>query len=241
MSALAGCRPWIFGQSLGPLRSDTSKRLTKDIFTRCPVRYLRDTASIELAASMGIAAQLAPDAVFALTSRMNELREAKEADNIKKIKKYSKGINLRPWNKNFYADVAACKDIVDAQGPLLGLALCAEDVKCLEEAAAKKLFDIEEIILLDSLESFADISFGLENITAMRLHCLILSFMSEIPCIALPYDPKVSSFAKNNGVPRLNLAQKKLDIPKNTELIKPAEMQSALVKAMQGALSRVGI
>ena len=77
----------------------------------------------------------------------------------------------------------------------IGAALSDDDIPCLKNAG------IRSIVRVHSLEQAAELWAGAQQAVGMRLHFGVLSRIFRTPCALMPYDPKVSEFARMSGIP----------------------------------------
>lgn len=191
MAALLGCVPWCLGQSVGPLRSTSGAWLARNALRRCSVRYVRDEGSRSLLQQWGIDSEISPDLVLSLSLLKPE-----------GPKSYIL-VNMRSWYGNLperFARVLAAFSQAEGK-PLLGVALVREDVRIMEGLKADGLLPEGMAIRLLEPGNLSEI-FGQGSIAVgMRLHFNVLALIHGLSCIAVPYDPKVVSFAKDWDIP----------------------------------------
>jgi hypothetical protein len=141
---------------------------------------------------MGIgAAALAPDPVMAL--RPSVLR-SKEEHLL---------VNVRP-SKSFDLSKLArsIMRLASATGlSPVGFAMAQEDLIPLRDL---ETFGVRwsQVKLLRTLGDFEEMASRAGGSVSMRLHGVVLSALSGLHCAALPYDPKVESFADAFGIPK---------------------------------------
>lgn len=188
LSRLAGCSPWVFGNSLGPLRSWLGRYLTRSGLKMCSSVSLRDVHSLKLAKSFKIKARLSPDPVLSLN-----------------VDKGGKGdivfVNLRPWNGVLESRVASnLGSYLRGKGlRAVGIAMAQEDSDLLKRFKDDGLLPLESVFMLQR-ENF-DIWSNCSCAIGMRLHFNVLSSLAQVPSIAVPYDPKVVDFASFFEIP----------------------------------------
>ena len=193
LARMAGCAPWSFGQSFGPFRTKTGEVLSRSAVRRMSVRGVRDLRSLEILESWGLSGVLTPDAVFSLAS---EEARGEKRDGVLLV-------NLRPWPGDLTIHAAAeARRLSEATGiPLVGVAMSAADEALLHSFRDSGTLPCAEIRrpagIQDARRLWRDAaaSFG------MRLHFCILSALFDVPCTAVPYDPKVAGFAQSMGMP----------------------------------------
>jgi len=194
MAKLANCRPWCFGQSVGPLNGTLQRFLARDALSACERRGVRDRLSMETLAGWGLGAVFSPDLVFGLDSlpfdgKAGEPRLA---------------LNIRPWRNGLPEQVAEkVGEYARSRGlSVRGIALAEEDARTMEELGCRGLLELEGIDRWNpgARDSLA-FPGGCMGAVGMRLHFCILSAMAGIPLLSVPYDPKVQGFAEMLNVP----------------------------------------
>ena len=197
MAWAAGCTPWMFGQSVGPFRRMVSELMARNAIGRCVVRVVRDERSMKMLANWGYVASLAPDPVVALTTDT-----CYRADGGRIL------VNIRPWgDDSLPRKILSCASRVsETTGlPIDLVAMAPED-----EILSKKLI-LEmglDHIDIQRIKDLADIRRAWRNAGfafGMRLHFCILSLIFGLPCLAVPYDPKVSEFCVSHSLPMWNM------------------------------------
>ena len=85
--------------------------------------------------------------------------------------------------------------------PILGVALSEHDVRVMGELRAAGAFKPEDIMLVRTMDDAIGVWRSGYCGVGMRLHFCVLSVLADIPCAAVPYDPKVAWFAQDWGLP----------------------------------------
>ncbi len=195
MAEMAGCVPWAFGQSIGPLAGRLSVFLALDALKRCKARFVRDDPSLDWLQQRGLEGYKAPDPVFGLSGFG---------------KTSGKGryllLNVRPWKDDLPRRTAkAARDLAfRSEGEIIGIALSPEDERCMTEFHQEGIIRFREIRRIRSVREASEIWPETSLAIGMRLHFCILSVMAGHRCVAVPYDPKVSAFAKEWHLPLWN-------------------------------------
>lgn len=193
MALVAGCVPWAFGQSVGPLSSSLASALARNAIGLCRARGVRDRGSMDMLSGWGLDGEIVPDPVMALSGSFNRTD--------------SKGkyllVNVRPWQGGLpEAAARGASSAAESMGiPLLGVALSEHDVKVMEELREAGAFKPEDIILVRTMNDAIGVWRSGYCGVGMRLHFCVLSVLADIPCAAVPYDPKVAWFAGDWGLP----------------------------------------
>lgn len=193
MAEKAGCIPWAFGQSIGPLKRRLAEYLAFDAFRRCRVRVVRDRLSVEWLLKKGLDTGLAPDPAFALS---DETGRSRRGGSIL--------LNVRPWKNDLPEKTAAAvQEYASRSGEkIIGVALSPEDERCMTDLQRKGIIRFKEIRLITSSNGAYKVWADASAAFGMRLHFCVLSVMMGHSCVAVPYDPKVSSFANEWHLPQ---------------------------------------
>lgn len=192
MALLAGCRIWMFGQSIGPLNSRLARFLARDAIGRCKVRVVRDSPSIDILSEWGQHAQMVPDPVLGLATNRTEISEGRYLL-----------VNIRPWvDPDIPERVLSCAlEISSREGiPLRIVAMAPEDEKLAQHYISMKGIQNMKIESAWDLKDVSRIWKGAKFAFGMRLHFCILSRLNGIPCLAVPYDPKVEGFCSSHAM-----------------------------------------
>lgn len=192
MALLAGCRVWMFGQSIGPFNSRLARFLARDAIERCKVRVVRDHPSMDILVEWGQHAQMVPDPVLGLvpdgtaTSGGGYLL-----------------VNIRPWgDADIPESVFSCAlEISSREGmPLRIVAMAPEDAELAQHYLSMKGIQNMNIERACDWKDVSRIWKGAKFAFGMRLHFCILSRLNGIPCLAVPYDPKVEAFCSSHAM-----------------------------------------
>ncbi|MBQ7544445.1 MAG: polysaccharide pyruvyl transferase family protein [Synergistaceae bacterium] len=181
LAKLLVCRVWALGQSVGPLKSRVSRMLAGDALRLCEAVHVRDEKSYSLAKSLGCRNVIrGHDLVLSLPADVQPHAAACTL------------VNLRPC-----ADLDTFTRIIapNLKGRVVGVALSDEDID------AMKGLSLTEIVRVRSFSEAADVWSKASCAVGMRLHFGVLSRIFRTPLAMMPYDPKVSEFASQSGVP----------------------------------------
>lgn len=194
IARLCGTVPWAVGQSIGPLRSPLAIQLTKNAMTACVFRGVRDERSLEYLKLWRLAGRLSPDLVVGL-----EVKKALGTGRLLLL-------NLRPGYDALaeQAARAAQKAAEAEQRKIRCIALSKADEITIRHFIDKKVIkslESNEIILTQTLRDFEKAAADCSHAIGMRLHFIILSFLSGLRISAVPYDPKVESFSLLYNIP----------------------------------------
>lgn len=190
----AGCRPWAFGQSVGPLRSWIGRTLARNALGHCVLRVVRDNPSEDLLHRWKLPCRRSADAVFLLT----EDRVPPSSGGSRTLL-----VNVRPWPGELSLSCArnAAEQASRRGWSLTGVALAPEDEKLMESFCRKGFFPCDRVVRLTSLRQARELFEGASAVVGMRLHFLVLATLLSRPAVAVPYDPKVGAFAQDWGLP----------------------------------------
>jgi len=231
MAERAGCIPWAFGQSIGPLARRLSRFLALDALKRCKARYVRDDPSLEWLEKRGLEGHKAPDPVFGLSLF------GKTSGTGRYLL-----LNVRPWKDDLPRRTAvAARDLAfRSEREIIGVALSPEDERCMTDFQEEGIIRFREIRRIRSASEASGIWTETSAAMGMRLHFCILSVMAGRRCVAVPYDPKVSSFAKEwhlpqwNGYGQLPTPEQDMDLSGKLE-----KTRHEIASAMHSALNTV--
>ncbi|MEO8849332.1 MAG: polysaccharide pyruvyl transferase family protein [Casimicrobiaceae bacterium] len=211
-------------QGVGPLRSENSRELTRDVYQRMSSISLRDAHSAAILQDIGVAARplIAPDPGW---SWLGEEPPARPLDNEYPALKGRKvlAVVVRDWPFEEHWE--------DKFVQVLGTAL-ADDWVCLwidffraplpvgspqpESVIARRLIDrlgtaAQHIIWTGTTiqQAYAAIR-QCDAALAMRMHALLMAHLAGLPAVALEYDEKVGAMNADLGMPasqRLKLGE----------------------------------
>jgi polysaccharide pyruvyl transferase CsaB len=194
MARLANCRPWCFGQSVGPFRGKMAGVLARDALGACEARVVRDRFSLDILKGWGLEAKVAPDLVFGL----------RLFPNGRSVSPKTLLVNIRPWRNGLPERLAAeLGAYARSEGlEIRGIAMAEEDARMMADLERRGFMELQGI---DRLVSAEDCSLAWPGECAgavgMRLHFCILTVLAGIPLLAVPYDPKVTGLAEAFELP----------------------------------------
>ena len=182
---LAGCKVWAAGQSIGPLRRKISRALARNAFSSCRSVMVRDGHSRDF---LGGRALLSEDLVLALPSSRSEKGGSRFL------------LNLRAWDGRLeYEAARAFSTLALPEGTsVVGVAMDRGDARLMEKMDSDGQLRLDELVC-PSLGQVPEVFRGGASALGMRLHFGVLCMKSAIPCALIPYDPKVSAFARRWG------------------------------------------
>lgn len=181
LARLLGCRVWALGQSVGPLSGRLSRYFAGDALRQCEAVHVRDENSFRLARELGCSdVTLGSDLVMTLKPK-------KKGGNPSGYML----VNLRPCRSLMhYAEI-----IKPYTSGAKGAALSDEDISALG------MLGLRDVVRVRTFEEACGLWGGASCAVGMRLHFGVLSRMFGVPLSMMPYDVKVSEFARQSGVP----------------------------------------
>ena len=190
-----GAIPWALGQSVGPLSTRIGLGLARDALSRCRIVQVRDKASEVLCASLGLTAEAGEDLALSLGDRFTPAGDGDKPTATLLV-------NLRPDRhgvaERFAEAVSVYADSFG--GELTGVALSDEDERLISRFVREGRLKVSRIERITSMADATRVFSG-TCAAGMRLHFVILAALARIPLVAVPYDPKVESFAVNQNIP----------------------------------------
>lgn len=203
LAKLCGTVPWLFGQSVGPLNGRIAVKLAKNAFASCSYIGVRDHNSLKKVTEWGLKAEFSPDLAIVLP--------------VKKVSSYGRTLifNARPGYECLSRLAAECA-LMTAESRNLTIRALAFDSGDERELNGYRAFlgeRLEGVIRIRSLSDFERAVEGGCLALGMRMHFLILSVLSSLPVCAVPYDPKVTAFAREWKVPLAETHEIKFSTP----------------------------
>jgi len=182
------------GQSIGPLNSKLAKFLTRNALRLCDKVQVRDENSFKIAKDFNCK-NLEPgqDLVLKLGEGSQGLEVRDEG--LKPLIL----VNLRPYkNLEKFVEIIAPK-VKNFNGKKIGAALSVEDEEILIEN--KEILGLDEIKLLKNFDDAQKLFSQASSAVGMRLHFGVLAKIFGLPVTLMPYDVKVSEFARQHKIP----------------------------------------
>lgn len=222
----------IYGQGIGPLNHQASRRLVGWVIRMANIITLRDEISLQELAAIGVSkpAHVMADPVFGLGKELadwergralleaagvydgNESAPAasKEPGGAEHKKTPVIGISLRRWPDlgASLESVARLADSMASEGwKVVFVPLQPNDVAVLNRVREKMRLPA---VIMDNIRGFRDlmaIMTHLDFCVGMRLHFLIFAAMFGVPAVGLSYDPKVARFMDQVGMPVVSVSE----------------------------------
>lgn len=184
------------GQSIGPLNSKLANFLTRNALRLCDKVQVRDENSFNLAKEFHCQnLELGQDLVLKLGEGRQTLA-CRQAGLIL--------VNLRPYkNLEKFVNIIA-PNVKNFNGKKIGAALSVEDEEILINN--KEILGLDEIKLLKNFDDAQKLFSQASSALGMRLHFGVLAKIFGTPAALMPYDVKVSEFAKQYKIPVVSLS-----------------------------------
>ena len=207
LARLRGKKVYLCGQGIGPLRRRLSRCVMKRVARWADLITLRDEASLRELTSLGSKGpmRVTADPVLGLgTELINRERGAAILAATGLEKGPVIGVSLRQWSglASTLKAVAALLDKMTKTGwQVVLVPLQREDREALG-ALEREL--ASPAVYLENLRDFRDLMAVIANCDfciGMRLHFLIFAVMGGVPAVGLSYDPKVTRFMNQVGLP----------------------------------------
>ncbi len=199
-----------YSQGIGPVNTKLGRWLIKRIVNNVDAIFVRDKASKKLLQEIGIKKEIGVsiDPVLGITT-----------NNTKDKLVNTVGIYIRPWEseeQNQKMIIAMKEGLINLleDGYKLYMVPMHYEQDLEISRALKAALEIElkerkldlqnQIIVLDKKLSIKEVlryTSQFDFIVGMRLHSLIMAAANCVPMIGLSYDPKVTSFINQIGVP----------------------------------------
>jgi polysaccharide pyruvyl transferase CsaB len=206
LARLRGVSLWALGQSVGPLTTRMGRFLARDALKFCRCLQVRDRSSLAVCDSLGLSAEFGHDPVLSL-NLSDDVGGSRQKTGSRFL------VNLRPCGTandlpERFARALSSAQFSSAQArlgscpaPYVGVALAEEDERLMSALIERGRLPPMPVERVRNLEDAARVWRGAVGAAGMRLHFAELSVLARVPLTAVPYDPKVESFAKAYGVP----------------------------------------
>ncbi|TAE61288.1 MAG: polysaccharide pyruvyl transferase CsaB [Nostocales cyanobacterium] len=212
IAQVMGLKTIAWGQGIGPLLRPQTRWLAKMNFAGCVNVSVRDRQSSALLSSWNIPHILAPDPVWALTSKpVTELanlptpriavtlRNHRHLTNTRLAHLTQSLINLQTATQAFILLIPFQKS------EDLGI---AENIK-------SQLTNNSQILCLEDPELLKGAFQNVDMVIGMRLHSLIMAASEGCRCFAISYDPKINRLMEDLQIPGWDLE----NIPDDVDFI----------------------
>ncbi|GGE56149.1 polysaccharide pyruvyl transferase CsaB [Pullulanibacillus camelliae] len=211
-----------FSQGIGPITSKYGKWLTKRVANKVDLITVRDAASAEALATLGVHKPptfVTADIVFAFQERPASAKAQKIIDTLPQA---TLAVSVRPWftsNTYIQRQFATILDaLIEEKGchPLFISMEGRHDYEA-SQAVIRAMQHPEACLLLEpdyTPNDYIQFIKACQLTLGMRLHSLIFSTLAEVPCIGFSYDPKVESFLKLIDMWEQSVAIEEIDTEK---------------------------
>lgn len=223
----------LFGQGIGPIRTESGKWLMKCMGTRVFDKIaVRDEMSSDLLKSLGFRKPIETTADLTFLLPVPDAKMLEQIERRFKLDKtkYWLGVSIRAWTAGEhlpeFADVISKIAQEENLTPLL-IPFQADQDKPLLQKLSKQLtiphrMIPEPVTPKELLGIFSKLNF----MVGMRFHALAFAAKNRVPFLGISYDPKVHAIAKEFDMPVISL-----------EEYSPQTFQSRLRQALQNRIS----
>lgn len=188
---------FVYAQGIGPFRYKISKWLVQKTLRHVNYITIRDQNSQQLLQQLSIQQpmQLVPDPVLGLVTTAIKPTIKKRPYIV---------VSVRPWKdaKSYLSKMATYLDQMVAKGfDIIFLPMHDKTDEMTAKQIAGFMTEKSEMISNLSLEEKASIIKDATLVIGVRLHALVFSAITNVPFIALSYDPKIEAFANQCQMP----------------------------------------
>jgi polysaccharide pyruvyl transferase CsaB len=201
-----------WAQGIGPLKRSLTRSLARNTYSNCTKVSVRDRASAALLSDWQVPFILAPDPVWALSS--------KPVPGLWDLPAPRVAVTLRSHPQLTQTRLAnLTRALVDFQKATQTFILLlpfqkSEDLS-IAETIQPHLADVSKIMCLEDPQLLKGVYRGVEMVIGMRLHSLIMAASEGCRCFALSYDPKVNRLMEDLDMPGWDLSS----LPDDVNLI----------------------
>lgn len=196
-----GCLTGIYGGGVGPLKGSCAGKIATRLLSSLDSACLRDRESLEYVS------KYFPDAILGADPALDY---AGPCDAYKRERILT--VSLRPFprggqDKVFFESVKrALRAVAEKENLRLRFAAFSPEDEKICRRFAKDCS--AEYVRCDSFEDAYKAVATSEKVIAMRLHAAVFAVTSGTPAVCLAYDPKVSSFASEAGLPSVDASSR---------------------------------
>lgn len=192
-----GLKTIAWGQGIGPLNRSLTRRLTRSCLRRCTAVSVRDQKSFEQVQSWNIEATLAPDPVWAMSTKQTNREHPDVASDSPGTQPDAVAVILRPHplltDKRLEALTQALIEFQQStQAHMLLVPFQPVNDGAIALHIQSQLPGSSEIIEQTDPRQLHQIFFRVKMAIAMRLHGAIMAIAAGCHCWAISYDPKVT-------------------------------------------------
>ncbi|MDQ7859012.1 MAG: polysaccharide pyruvyl transferase CsaB [Armatimonadota bacterium] len=194
----------VVGQGVGPLRRPWVRRLAARAFAGVRVLSVRDAASARALRQLGVTSEIHLGAdLAALTPRPDpqRVRRILAAEGLDRANARV-GVAVRAWpGMRSPAEIGrGIRRVAETYGARVAVFPfdLARDREISEEVAAAAA---GRVVPVPDPRDLLGVVGAMDVMVAVRLHGLIFAALGGVPAVAVAYDPKVSAFAAEVGLP----------------------------------------
>ncbi|HIU64295.1 MAG TPA: polysaccharide pyruvyl transferase CsaB [Candidatus Avacidaminococcus intestinavium] len=207
LGKLMGKKVMLYAQGIGPIRSRFARKLVAYVCRKADLVTVRDDGSSEELRQMGVPSNqiiVTADAVFALNPSAKISGKRILQDRSITLAKPVIGFSVRQWSgeERFTAIFAEAVDLLvqkyDAEIVFIPMQFPADNN--VAAMIIQKVKARENVTILDegySTEEYMSLIANCTLVIGMRLHALVFAALSEVPFLAVSYDPKVDRFVRS--------------------------------------------
>lgn len=199
-----------YAQGIGPLHSESARRLVRDFSEPVDVITVRDEESRSLLEDIGVSRPpviVTADPVITLEGaslcRAVEMMKQEGLDPASGERRIA--ISVRPWNteKDYLSEIASAASALSRKYGARIVLIPFQKSQDLEtcEALAEKIEGAAVVRGDYTPEDLIAFIASMDFLIAMRLHALIFAASAETPMAGIVYDPKVEIFSRALDVP----------------------------------------
>ncbi|MEM8602575.1 MAG: polysaccharide pyruvyl transferase CsaB [Cyanobacteria bacterium P01_H01_bin.121] len=195
-----------WAQGIGPLQRPWIRWLSCNVFRGCTAVSVRDTRSANLLNRWQVSYQLAPDPVWALSAKPQQIPHEQDLPHPRIAVSLRPHATLTPTRLQLLIQA-----IADLQVRLAASIILIPFQPQTDRAIADQVYDRLQkpaVILQESNPQYLKGLFTAIDLTiSMRLHGLIMAAAEGSNCYALSYDPKVTALMQDLNLPGSELSQ----------------------------------
>ncbi len=215
IAQLMGKKSIIYAQGIGPVKGKYYRWLIKIILKKTNYISVRDKESKELLINWGINPEkikLSVDPVFILRNLTGDYNNSNKELILPKGQKPLIGVSVRPWMDNKYIDNLAqslSKFTMEIDANVVIIPFHINQDQEISKKLREKVIsrwsegDYKADIVLSEAETPIQVLSQykeLDFLLGVRLHSLIFSVLSNVPFVAIEYDPKIAGFLNMIGI-----------------------------------------
>ena len=194
----------VVGQGVGPVRRPWIRRLAAAAFNRAQAISVRDAASARVLRGMGVVIPV--DVGADLAARLTPCLPQRAVELLARSGLGASapclGVAVRPWK--ILADIStigrAVRRFAGAHGAQVAV-FPFDRTRDLEISHAVAAASGGRVVQAATPQDLLGLVGAMDLMLCVRLHALIFATIQAVPAVALAYDPKVTAFASEMGLP----------------------------------------